>query len=245
MGKHIICEKSATTSFIDATNVVDVSKKNNVRILEAFAFRFHSQHKKFKELIKNDVVGQIHVFEGKFGLVRDDFIGFRFDKDLGGGTLNDAGCYPVCASRMILEEEPIGVSSTLRYDDKKGVDVQGSFYFVYPKNKCAFGSFGYCNSYQSTYSVWGSKSMMGLKRAYAIKPNTNSIIWINSDDGYKEIEIPWVNQSKVMIEEFCQSIQNGNSSFNYENDLLMQAKSMEAIRLSNSEKRFVLLDEIT
>ena len=244
-GKHILCEKTAAVSFEKAKKMVDTARTSKVRILEAFAFRFHPQHKKFRELTKNDTVGEISVFEGKFGLVRTDLNGFRFDKNLGGGALNDAGCYPVCASRMVLESEPIGVSSNLLFDKEKSVDMQGSFYFIYPNNKSAFGSFGYSNFYQSTYSVWGSKALMGLKRAYAIKPNTNSFIWINSDDGYREIEILWVDQSKIMIDEFSQVIKKEKeASFNYENDLLVQAKSMEAIRISNSEKRFVTLDEI-
>lgn len=244
-GKHIICEKPAATSFEQAKKMIDAARKNKIRILEAFMFRFHPQHKKFKELIDSDMTGKISVFEGKFGLVRTDLSGFRFDKNLGGGSLNDTGCYPVCASRMVLGAEPKAVSSHLVLDDKNGVDIQGSFYFTYSDGKSAFGSFSYVNSYQSTYSVWGSKAMAGLKRAYAIKPNTNSVIWINSDKVYSEIVIPWVDQSKVMVDEFCRVVKKETrASFDYENDLLNQARAMEAIRLSHSERRLVRLDEI-
>ena len=31
----------------------------------------------------------------------------RYNKNLGGGFLNDAGCYPICASRMIFEDEQL------------------------------------------------------------------------------------------------------------------------------------------
>ena len=85
---------------------------------------------------------------------------------------------------------------------------------------------------------------MGLNRAYAIKSNTNSVLWIQSDDGYKEIEIPWTDQSKLMIEEFSDVIGNNlNGSFNYEDDLISQARIMESIRISSKEKRLVKFNE--
>jgi len=245
-GKHILCEKSTTTSFTSAKLVVETARKNNVRILEAFMFRFHPQHKKFKELIKNGIAGDIFQFESKFGLMMKNNDGFRFNKKLGGSALNDVGCYPVCASRMFFEQEPLGVMSSLIFDKINGIDTQGSFFIVFPNNKIALGSFSYNNFYQSIYSVWGTKSSIGLKRAFAIKPDSNTYIWIKSDDGYNEIEIPWNDQSQLMIEDFCDVITgNSKSSFDYESDLLNQAKTLEAIRISNHERRFVKLEEIS
>ena len=47
-----------------------------------------------------------------------------------------------------------------------------------------------------------------------------------------------------MFETFCKTIENKISNpYNFENDLLNQAKLMEAIRISNKEKRIVYLSE--
>ena len=48
-GKHILCEKSSTDSYESAKKMVSESKKNNVRIMEGFMFRFpiHSKSIKF------------------------------------------------------------------------------------------------------------------------------------------------------------------------------------------------------
>ena len=43
-GKHVLCEKSSTTSYESAKKILQICKENNVRILEAFGFRFHPQH---------------------------------------------------------------------------------------------------------------------------------------------------------------------------------------------------------
>ena len=130
-GKHILCEKSAVTSFEAAKLLVNTARDNNVRILEAFMFRFHPQHKKFIQLMTQEV-GDVFVFESKFGLYLENRNSFRFNKELGGSSLNDVGCYPVCASRIIFNSEPIGVMANLIFEDKNGIDVQGSSYLLYP-----------------------------------------------------------------------------------------------------------------
>ncbi|MDE1817922.1 MAG: Gfo/Idh/MocA family oxidoreductase [Thaumarchaeota archaeon] len=244
-GKHILCEKSASISYKSAKNMVEAAKKNNVRILEAFMFRFHPQHKKFLELLASDIVGKFSVFEGRFGYPLTNKTGFRFNNELGGGVLNDNGCYLVSASRMILQDEPYGIMANLIVDQETGVDIHGSFYFIFPNNKVALCSFGYENIYQSNYSIWGSKSIISTERAFSIKPNNDSIIWIKSDTTTNKVQIPWVNQSRLMIDEFSKSIiDKDNGSFSYEEDLLLQARAMEGIRISHKEKRFVQLNEI-
>ena len=48
-----------------------------------------------------------------------------------------------------------------------------------------------------------------------------------------------------MINQFSNELINpGNSSFDFERDLIYQAQVMDAARLSNKEQRLVRLDEI-
>ena len=48
-----------------------------------------------------------------------------------------------------------------------------------------------------------------------------------------------------MVESFCNEIMKPNScSYNFEEDLLNQAKIMEACRISDKEKRYVETKEI-
>ena len=65
-GKHVLCEKSSTTSYESAKKILQICKENNVRILEAFSFRFHPQHIKIQDLIKGEL-GKLHNFYGSFG----------------------------------------------------------------------------------------------------------------------------------------------------------------------------------
>ena len=57
------------------------------------------------------VVLDFHLFQ------KDDI---RYNKELGGGFLNDSGCYPISASRMIFDEEPISIFYQSYNDPKSG-----------------------------------------------------------------------------------------------------------------------------
>jgi len=251
-GKHILCEKSSSTSFASAKKMTRYCKQNNVRIIEGFVFRFHPQHQKVKELIYNNRIGDLVSFSSSFGFPAFPEGDIRYDSKLGGGFLNDSGCYPINASRMIFEEEPIGVSCNLSTDAKTGVDVRGTSYMIYENEKIASITYGNGSYYQSKYNVWGTEGIISLERAYSVPPDfkTNVNIQYSTENNwggrkFENYQINAANHFTEMINAFCLEISgNKKSSFNFEEELENQAKVMEAHRISSNEKRFVSLDEI-
>jgi len=102
-GKHIICEKSVTTSYNSAKKVLKECQKNSVRLIEGFSFRFHPQHNEVLKIIKQKKIGKPFYFFGRYSFTLPfSSNNFRFNKKLGGGSLNDIGCYLVCSSRMVF-----------------------------------------------------------------------------------------------------------------------------------------------
>jgi len=244
-GKHVLCEKSSTVSYESAWKMVESCKKNNVRLMEGFMFRFHPQHAKVKQLINERYLGDLFSFVGAYGfppISRDDI---RFKKDLGGGILNDAGCYPICASRIIFDEEPIGIFCNLTIDKESQVDTRASLYLKYSGIKNAQISVGYDLFYQSTYSLWGTEGSIRLFRSYNISPELTAKMYLDSNIGKQEISIEPSNHFLLMINSFCNQIQNISvHKFNSEDDLLKQAKIMQAARISDKENSFVKLEEL-
>jgi len=252
-GKHVYCEKSATDSFTSAKEMVECSKNNNVRIMEGFMFRFHPQHKKVKELINNNKIGDLDSFYGSFGFPSFPEGDIRYNKELGGGFLNDSGCYPICASRMIFDQEPLSVFSHNSIDSKTGVDVKGTSILTYKNNKTASITYANGNYYQAKYEVWGSEGVISLDRAYSVPSDFITKINLqynieNSWEGRKNeiIKVEPTDHFLKMIDMFCMEI-NGNDklSLNFEKELLNQAKVMEAHRLSNISHKEKYLDDIS
>ena len=251
-GKHVYCEKSSTDSFTSAKEMVECSKNNNVRIMEGFMFRFHPQHQKVKELINNKKIGNISSFNGSFGFPSFPEGDIRYNKELGGGFLNDSGCYPICASRMIFDEEPLSVFYHNSIDSKTGVDIKGTSILTYKNNKTANITYANGNYYQAKYEVWGSKGVISLDRAYSVPSDFTTKINLqynikNTWEGRKNeiIKVKPADHFLKMIDIFCMEIADKKKSpFNFEEELLNQAKVMTAHRLSNSNHKEIWLSEI-
>jgi NDP-hexose-3-ketoreductase len=251
-GKHVYCEKSSTDSFTSAKEMVECSKNNNVRIMEGFMFRFHPQHQKVQELINNKKIGNIDSFNGSFGFPSFPEGDIRYNKELGGGFLNDSGCYPICASRMIFDEEPLSVFYHNSIDSKTGVDIKGTSILTYKNNKTANITYANGNYYQAKYEVWGSKGVISLDRAYSVPSDfiTKINLQYNIENTWKGrkneiIKVKPADHFLKMIDIFCMEITGKKKSpFNFEEELLNQAKVMTAHRLSNSNHKEIWLSEI-
>ena len=237
-GKHVLCEKSSTTSFNSAQKIVNECKKNGIRIMENFPFIFHPQQTKIRQLIKSNKFGNTFSFSGKFGFnLNYSSNNFRFKKELGGGILNDVGCYIICASRYIFQSMPLTIFCNLTYNKKYKIDTKGIIYMTFPKGNSAFGEFSYSSTFQSKYDIWSEKSIINTDKAFNIKPNQSTRISISSEKNSKIIQIKRHDPFKLLLDYFCKTIEKNLSNRSIlENSLLKQALIMDYARKSAKSK---------
>ncbi len=250
-GKHVYVEKSATYDFKSAKKMIESARENNVRIMEGFMFRFHPQHQKVKELIKDGKIGEVKSFNGVFGFPTFPQNDIRYDPiNSGGGFLNDSGCYPICASRMIFDEEPLGAFSKLKKNPTNNggeTDVEGSIILLYENDKTATISYANGNYYQAKYEVWGTEGVISLDRAYSVPPDftTKVTLQYNTENNWEgrrtEIfEIEPKDHFLEMLNTFCKEITGTvKVPFSFEEELLNQARIMTAVKLSNNEVKWL------
>ena len=242
-GKHILCEKSISDSFKSAKKMVLESKKHNVRIMEGFMFRFHPSIENVVNFLNEKIIGEVFSFQSRYGFPKISKKNIRYQKKLGGGILNDAGCYPICATRILFNEEPESVYCELNMNEKYNIDEFANISLSFKTGKISNMSLGYGLLYQSVYEVWGSKGILSLTRAYNIPPDMSASLKINTTKNI-EIKIKPTNHFKLMIDSFSKEIQNKKIKFDFEKDIINQAKVMEAARKSNKEKKVVKISEI-
>ena len=250
-GKHVYCEKSSTDSLVSAREMVECAKQNNIRLMEGFMFRSHPQHQKVKELINDGKIGEMKSFNGVFGFPAFPEGDIRYDAGLGGGFLNDSGCYPICASRMIFNEEPVTVGCQFNLNSA-GVDVKGTSFLIYKNQKSA--TITYCNGnyYQAKYEVWGSDGVISLDRAYSVPSDFTTKVNLqhNTENNWEgrrnEIfEIQPKDHFLELLDTFCMEITGSEKApFNFEEELLNQAKVMEAHRQSAITAKMIWLSEL-
>jgi len=243
-GKHVYVEKSSTYSFNSAKKMVESAKENNVRLMEGFMFRFHPQHQKVKELIKEGKIGEVKSFNGVFGFPAFPEGDIRYDNNnFGGGFLRDSGCYPICASRMIFDEEPIGVYCKMKGHNQSRTDVSGSAILFYENGKTATITYSNGSYYQAKYEVWGTDGVISLDRAYSIPSDftTKVILQYNTENNWEgrhteTFEIQPKDHFLEMLDTFCMEITGTKKAlFDFEQELLNQAKVMNAAHSSGHE----------
>ena len=250
-GKHVYCEKSSTDSFVSAREMVECAKQNNVRLMEGFMFRSHPQHQKVKVLINDGKIGEMKSFNGVFGFPAFPEGDIRYDKGLGGGFLNDSGCYPICASRMIFNEEPVTVGCQFNRN-AAGVDVKGTSFLIYKNQKSATITYGNGNYYQAKYEVWGSDGVISLDRAYSVPSDFTTKVSLqhNTENNWEgrrneTFEIQPKDHFLEILDTFCMEItESEKAPFNFEEELLNQAKVMEAHRQSAITAKMIWLSEL-
>lgn len=252
-GKHVYVEKSSAACLSQARKMVESAKENNVRLMEGFMFRFHPQHQKVKELIKDGKIGEIKSFNGVFGFPAFPEGDIRYNNQIGGeqagggGFLLDSGCYPICASRMIFAEEPwAAFGRPNRTGDKiTDVDVNGSAILFYENGKTATISYINGSYYQAKYEVWGTDGVISLDRAYSVPPDftTKVTLQYNTENNWEgrrtEIfEIQPKDHFLEMLDTFCMEITGTKKApFDFEQELLNQAKAMQAVCSGNQIQR--------
>jgi len=247
--KHIICEKSLSDSYKSVNRILSICKLNDIVLYENFMCDFHPQHEKVLSLISDGQIGEPAVFIGCFGFPPLDKKNFRYDRSLGGGSLNDAGAYPTFMARKIFGE-PTSVTCHLNMDTKLGVDIQGSAQLEFPGGKVGLVSFGFDNVYQNNYSIWGTDGLITVPFAYSIPSNIKPQVELLKNISFKEVKkllnIQEANHFELIFQDFCNTIINKNREkiIKIYSLLDAQARVMEAMRISAREDRKVKIKEV-
>src|SRR5436190_13353699 len=122
-GKHVLCEKPLALTAREAQSLVDGAKRYpNLKIMEAFMYRFHPQWLRAREMVAQGAVGEPRTIQSFFSYSNTDPANIRNQAEHGGGGLMDIGCYNISFSRFIFGQEPARVCGSLDYDPTFGTD---------------------------------------------------------------------------------------------------------------------------
>jgi hypothetical protein len=132
----------------------------------------------------------------------------------------------------------------LTIDKKFKVDTKVNLYLKFSRIKSAHVAVGYNVSYNSTYTLWGTKGNLSVKRAFNIPPDINAQIILDREN-QTTISIKPVNHFLLMIDNYSKILLGKEKyTFNFEDDLLKQARIMEAARKSSQTKKIIKINEI-
>ncbi len=195
-GKHILLEKPAVLSKKQAEELIELANDRHLAVHENYMFLFHKQIAEIQKLLASKTIGDIRLITLCFGFPRRAQNDFRYNKELGGGALFDAGGYVIKMASLLLGDSAQIVQAFLKNEEDVGVDLYGSGTMINDEGAIVQFSFGMDNDYRCSLEAWGSKGSVKTGRVFTapdqyipsyviIRNGTSETYTLPADDAFK------------------------------------------------------------
>lgn len=242
-GKHVLCEKPLAINADEAEEMVAACEKAGVVFAEAFMYRYHPRYKLINELIDSGEIGDIRGIHGTFTFNNaKDSGNVRYKKEWGGGSLYDVGVYPISAARMILNEEPKAATVHAFFSEKHDdVDMMASGILEFDKGVALTFDCGMWAEFRNELEILGTNGRIEVPSAFITHQNEQDHIIVHTNDGKRELEVPYLNQYALQADAMGRSIRNGEALPFPSQDAVLNMKVIDACLTSARESRRVEL----
>src|SRR5258706_7529426 len=123
-GKHVISEKPLALNEKEGRQMVEATKKANVRLLVGYRMHFEPKTLEIIRMRSAGELGKVLFFQGLCGFKIGDPKQWRLNKTLaGGGAVMDIGVYAINGYRYMIGEE--AVVGTVQEDKTKHTKLKG------------------------------------------------------------------------------------------------------------------------
>lgn len=232
-GKHVLVEKSATTTLAEAHQVARKARERGLALLENFAFVHHSQHAAAQQRLRDGETGELRVFQASFGIPPRPSSDIRYRPGLGGGALLDVGAYPLRAALVYLGDDVRVVGATMRQDPGRGVDVAGSVLLASPSGATAELSFGFEHGYRSRCALWGSTGRLVLEQPFTPSATDRPLMRIAWQDHLQQFVLAADDQFANVVDHFVDLVRGPAEDREAAcAQILRQAALLSAVRAS-------------
>lgn len=210
---HVLVEKSLACSFSEVEELTRLARLRNLALIENFQFRFHSQLKEIRRVLNSGRIGELRCIRSSFGFPPfSDEDNIRYNRELGGGALLDAGAYTLKASQIFMGLDCKVSAASSFVDEEKGVDIWGGG-FVQSNSSDLFSeiAFGFDHHYQCSIDLWGSKGKLSTNRIFTAPPGYKPTLKIENQDGIEEFILEQDHHFCNMLNYFHEQCLQGGS----------------------------------
>ena len=118
--KAVLCEKPMTINATETMALIDLSRKNDTLLMEAFMYKLHPQTQKISQIVQEHLESPLSI-NAEFCFSVDVPESHRLvNKKLGGGSILDIGCYPMSISRHV-----VGAANGSNFMNPLSIEGQG------------------------------------------------------------------------------------------------------------------------
>ena len=226
-GKHVLIEKPSSDSLEKTKEMIEIAKNHTLALYENYMFVYHDQIAALKDMIDSGKIGKIRLYSLKFGFPKRAAGDFRYMKNMGGGSLLDAGGYTMKLAGMLLGDSARVVCSTLNYEQEYDVDLYGSATLVNNANVTAQVAFGMDNGYKCEIEVWGSQGTIKSERIFTAPSGLKTTAIVSCSGQGEVIELADDDAFRKSIEMFGLCIEKQMIRENAYAEIMRQAELIE------------------
>lgn len=205
-GKHVLCEKPLGLDTKDAQRLVDAASAHpDLKVMEAFMYRFHPQWVEAKGLVDEGEIGILRSIHSVFSYYNDDPGNIRNQADIGGGGMLDIGCYCLSLSRFLFGKGPGRVVGTVERDPVLKVDRLASGLLDFGSGSSSFTCSTQLSRYQRV-QILGTKGRVEIEIPFNAPPDKETRLWLDRDGRIEEVVFPPCDQYALQGEAFSRAV---------------------------------------
>ncbi len=241
-GKHVLCEKPIGLNADGARALVEAVKKYpEMKVMEAFMYRFHPQWEKTIGLIQSGEIGQVRMVQSFFSYYNTDPENIRNKADIGGGALMDIGCYCVSFPRFIFDEEPVKVLGQMDFDPLMKTDRLSSGMLQFSSGKSATFT---CSTQLMPFqqaNIFGDQGHIQIDIPVNAPPNESTRITLRTQEKTESFIFAPVDQYTLQGDAFAHAILRNEPVPTPLSDAVGNMVAMDGIVASAKNNQWIVL----
>lgn len=231
-GKHVLLEKPFTTNKLDSNRLIKLAEQKHLALHENYAFCYHRQMTKIKQLLDDGDIGEMRLIRTVFGFPYRGSDDFRYHKELGGGALLDCGGYPVKIASLLLGDSVKITSASLSVLKGHDVDIFGGATLENDEHLVGQVAFGMDNAYKCELEVWGSEGCIYAPRIFTAPPDINPTVIVKKQSEIV-FEVHADDQFIGSVKHFYKCILDDDLRRKNYIDIKLQSRLIDDIRRIN------------
>ena len=228
--KKILCEKPLGMNVYEVDEIYKHIKEKKNIFFEAIAYRSHPQLVKLFEILKDKKIGKIKKIEANFGfkLRKINKDSRLFNKDLGGGSILDLGCYPISFFNLFaINYSEIKIIKSSYNLCETNVDINGEIHLKLNNEIDAIGKVSLSENLENICRLYCENAIITVPNPWL--PPEKSFLEIETKQGYfKE----FINTNKNIYEHQLYEVNSFFCGKNAKNSHLVNIEeSLEISRI--------------
>jgi predicted dehydrogenase len=207
-GKHVLCEKPFTSNATEAATVAEAADKSGLVVMEAFHYRYHPLAQRVADIVASGEIGRLKHVQAALCFPLPKFSDIRYNRELAGGAMMDAGCYALHMVRLLGGGEPDVVSAHAKLH-KPDVDRAMKADLVFPEGHTGSvtASLWSADLLKISASAIGDKGRLDVLNFVA--PQAYHRLTVRTADGKRVERLSKRPSYSYQLDAFCAAVLRG------------------------------------